>query len=192
MGGGYFVNAGVFLVETLFGLYIFAVMLRFILQVVRADFYNPLSQAIVTVTNPALRPLRRYIPAYRNLDTASIVLMVGLQLICTTLVALLVGIGLSPPGLLVMAVAGLLEKSVYLFIFAVIVRIVLSWVAPGTYNPVIGMIDSITDPLLRPARRILPPFGGALDLSPMLVIIGLYLALMLVVAPLRDLGRAWM
>jgi len=192
MGGGYLTNAGVFLVDVLFGLYIFAVMLRFFLQVVRADFYNPLSQAVVAVTNPLLRPLRRYVPAAGNLDSASIVLALALQLVCSGLVMLLLGIQPGPIGLLIFAIAELMSKSLYLFMFAIFIRILISWVAPHTYNPVLGVIDAITTPLLRPAQRMLPPIGGTIDLSPMLVIIGLYLGLMLVVAPLRDLGRAWM
>jgi YggT family protein len=187
--GGYFTNAGVFLIDLLFGLYIFAIMLRFFLQIVRADFYNPLCQAIVTVTNPLLRPMRRYIPAVRGIDTASLLLMLGLQLVSTYLVISLLGYSPSFAGLLLSALAELISKAIYLFIIAIFIQIVLSWVAPGTYNPVVGVIDSITTPVLRPARRVLPPMGG-LDLSPMLVVIGLYLGLMLVVAPLRDFGRA--
>ncbi|MDP6183628.1 MAG: YggT family protein [Gammaproteobacteria bacterium] len=190
-GGGYFSNAGIFLIEVVFGLYIFAVMLRFFLQIVRADFYNPLCQAIVTVTNPPLRPLRRYIPAVRGIDTASVLLLLVLQLISSLLVIVLIGYSAGFLGLLVTAFAELIGKALKLFTFAVFIQIVLSWVAPGTYNPVVGIIDSITSPLLRPARRLLPPFGG-IDFSPMLVIIALTLGLMLVVAPLRDFGRALM
>jgi YggT family protein len=190
-GGGYFSNAGIFLIEVVFGLYIFAVMLRFFLQIVRADFYNPLCQAIVTVTNPPLRPLRRYIPAVRGIDTASVLLLLVLQLISSYLVIVLIGYSAGFLGLLVTAFAELIGKALKLFTFAVFIQIVLSWVAPGTYNPVVGIIDSITSPLLRPARRLLPPFGG-IDFSPMLVIIALTLGLMLVVAPLRDFGRALM
>jgi YggT family protein len=192
MGGGYLTNAGIFLIDVLFGLYIFAVMLRFFLQVVRADFYNPLCQAIVTVTNPALRPLRRYVPAAGNLDSASIVLLLALQLVCSGLVMLLLGIVPGLFGLLIYALAELLSKTIYLFMFAVFIRIVISWIAPHSYNPVLGVVDSITTPLLRPAQRVVPPLGGSIDLSPMLVIIAMYLGLMLIVAPLRDLGRAWM
>jgi YggT family protein len=190
-GSGYFSNAGVFLIDVLFGLYIFAVMLRFFLQIVRADFYNPLCQAIVTVTNPVLRPLRRTIPAVGGIDTASLLLLLVLQLISVYLVALLLGHSPGLMGLLLGAIAELISKALYLFIFAIFIQIVLSWIAPGTYNPIVGVIDAITTPLLRPARRLLPPMGG-IDFSPMLVIVGLYLALMLVVAPLRDIARAWM
>lgn len=188
-GGGYFVTAGVFLIDLLFGLYIIAIMLRFFLQIVRADFYNPLCQAIVTVTNPPLRPMRRYIPAIGTIDTASVLLMLGLQLLSTFLVFSLLGYSANFAGLLLSATAELISKAIYLFMIAIFIQIVLSWVAPGTYNPVVGVIDSITTPLLRPARRIVPPMGG-IDLSPMLVIIGLTLGLMLVVAPLRDFAKA--
>ena len=188
-GGGYFTNAGVFLIDLLFGLYIFAVMLRFFLQIVRADFYNPLCQAIVTVTNPPLRPMRRYIPAVGGVDTASVLLMLSLQLLSSSLVFLLLGFSPSAAGLFVSALAELISKAIYLFIFAIFIQIILSWVAPGTYNPVVGVIDAITAPLMRPARRIVPPMGG-IDLSPMLIIVCLYLGLMLIVAPLRDFGRA--
>ena len=160
MGGGYLTNAGVFLIDVLFGLYIFAVMLRFVLQIVRADFYNPLCHAIVTVTNPLLRPLRRYVPSVSNLDTASILLMLTLQLVSSFLVVLLLGHTPGLLGLLLVAVAELISKAIYLFIFAIFIRIVLSWVAPHTYNPVIGVIDSISAPLLRPWRGAARAYGG--------------------------------
>lgn len=187
MGSGYFSNAGVFLIDSVFGLYICAVLLRLLFQVVRADFYNPLCQAIVTVTNPVLRPLRRYIPALLTIDTASVLLILALQLINTYLVALVVGVTPRAGGLLVVALAEVANKTVWIFMGAVIAQIVLSWVAPGGYNPVIGVIQSLSEPLLRPARRMLPPLGG-LDFSAMVVVIVLNLFLMLAVAPLRDAG----
>ena len=187
MGSGYFSNAGVFLIDSLFGLYICAVLLRLLFQVVRADFYNPLCQAIVTVTNPVLRPLRRYIPALASIDTASVLLILSLQLLNTFLVALVVGVSPNLAGMLVVAVAEIASKTVWIFMAAVIAQIVLSWVAPGGYNPVIGVIQALSEPVLRPARRLLPPLGG-LDFSAMVVMIVLNLLLMLVVAPLRDVG----
>ena len=191
MGSGYFSNAGMFLLNAVFGLYISAVLLRLLFQIVRADFYNPLCQAIVTVTNPVLRPLRRYIPALLNIDTASVLLILVLQLVNTYLVAMVIGIAPKLLGLLVVAVAEIAKKTVWIFMGAVLVQIVLSWVAPGGYNPVIGVINGLSEPLLRPARRLLPPLGG-LDFSAMVVVIGLNLLLMLVVAPLQDLGNAWL
>ncbi|MGD9601647.1 MAG: YggT family protein [Gammaproteobacteria bacterium] len=188
MGGGYVSNAGVFLVNTLFGLYIGAVMLRLLLQLTRADFYNPLSQAIVRLTNPVLRPLRRYIPAVGKIDSASVLLMVVLQIVNVWIVGAMLGLRLGLPALLVATVGELLSKFVYLYMFAIIIQAVASWVAPGSYNPVLGLIGSVTEPLLRPIRRILPNLGG-LDLSPLVAIVLLQLVLMLVVAPLGGLAR---
>ncbi len=187
--GGYFSNAGVFLIDVVFGLYIFAVLLRFLFQLVRADFYNPLCQAIVTVTNPPLRQLRRYIPSLGGLDTASIVLLVVLQMLNTFLVALVLGLEPGVAGLLVIAIAELLGKTLWTFVGAIIVQVVLSWVAPGTYNPLTSVVHSLTEPLLGPARRAIPPLGP-LDLSPLVVLVGLQLAQILLVAPLRDAGAA--
>ena len=189
MHGAYFTDAGVFLINAIFGLYIFAVLLRFLFQLVRADFYNPLCQAIVTVTNPPLRPLRRYIPSLGGLDSASIVLLLVLQIANTWLITLVTGAHPAISGLIVISVAELLSRTVWIFMGAVFIQIVLSWVAPGSYNPVTTVIDQLTDPLLRPARHLLPPLGG-LDFSPMLVIIALQLILILAVAPLHDLGIA--
>jgi YggT family protein len=188
-GGSYFANAGVFLIDTIFGIYILAIMLRFFLQVVRADFYNPLCQAIVTVTNPPLKPLRRIIPAVGKIDTSSLVLMLVLQVISSYLIFFLLGVVPNFSGVLVSASAELINKAIYLFIFAIIIQIVVSWISPGTYNPIIGVIDTLTAPIMRPARNAVPPIGG-IDLSPMLALIVLTLSAMLIVAPLRDLGRS--
>jgi YggT family protein len=191
MGGGYITNAGVFIVDIVLGLYTFAVLLRFVLQLVRADFYNPLCQAIVTITNPPLKPLRRYIPSFAGIDTSSVLLLLMLQMLNTLLVMLMLGLGFGVAGLVVSAVAELVSKTIYLFLFAIFIQVIVSWIAPGSYNPILALLDSLTNPLLRPARRLIPPVGG-LDLSPMAAIIVLYLALMLIAAPLRDFGRMLM
>lgn len=189
MGGSYFANATVFLVDTLFGLYIGAVMLRLILQLVRADFYNPLCQAIVKITNPLVRPLRRYIPAVRRIDSASVLLMMGLQLLNTILLLLLIGHPIRPAGLVVLALAELIGKVIYLYTIGIFIGVIASWIAPASYNPVLAVVESVIAPLLRPVRRLLPALGG-LDLSPLVVLLGLQLMLILVVAPLKDLGAA--
>ena len=187
MAGGYFSNAAVFLLKTIFGLYIGAVMLRLLLQWVRADFYNPLSQAIVKVTNPLLRPLRRIIPALGRLDTASVVLMLVLQGLSTWLIHTVVGFHPGFGGTLLIALAELLSNLIYLYLFAIIVQAAASWIAPGSYNPILTLFDSITAPLLRPIRQVLPDLGG-IDFSPLVAIVLLQLALQLIVAPLTDLG----
>lgn len=187
MGESYVANAGTFLVSTLFDLYVLAVMLRFLLQWVRADFYNPVSQALVRVTAPPLRPLRRYIPGYRGIDLASLVLMLVLKLIEWGLVLVLKGLTPTLSGLLFLSLADLLGLAANVFLVAIIVQVVISWVNPGAYNPVTSLLYSLTEPLLAPARRLIPPISG-LDLSPLVVLIGLQLAKMLVVAPLEGIG----
>jgi len=187
----YIGNAGIYLIETLFGLYILVVLLRFLLQWVRADFYNPISQAIVRVTNPPLKTLRRIIPGWFGIDFASIVLVCGLFIIKNLVIAWL--IGRNPPflGVLVYSLGDLLRFTLWVFIIAVIVRIVASWLMTGQYHPVIGLLDSLTEPFMAPARRILPPFSG-IDFSPILVILFLNLTLMLVAQPLLDTGARLM
>lgn len=188
MSGGYLANASTFLIEVVFGLYIFAVLLRFLFQLVRADFYNPVSQAIVTLTNPPLKRMRRVIPPLSGLDTSSLVLMFGLQLLALWLTYSVLGFSASLPGLVVGALAALMTKAVYIFIGAILIGVIVSWIAPGGYSPVLALVDDLARPLLRPVRRSLPPLGG-LDLSPLVVLVALQLFLMLFVWPLRDIGR---
>lgn len=191
--GNYFSNAGSFLIQVVFGLYILMVMLRFLFQLVRADFYNPVSQAIVKITNPPLALLRRFIPGLWGIDFASIVLLVVLQAIELALILLLNNPGIIPQplGLAVLSVAELLNLAIWILIITLFVRIIISWVSPGGYNPVIALLVSLTDPLMRPARRMLPPISG-LDLSPLVVFVVLQLSLMLLIQPLRHLGQIWL
>lgn len=189
MGGTPYVgNAATFLVSTLFGLYILVVMLRFLFQLVRADFYNEVSQFIVRLTNPPLRYLRRVIPGWGGLDLAAVVLMLVLKIIELWLTYRILGYAADLDGLAVMAVAELLSLALYVFLFSILIQVVLSWVNPGGYNPIIGILHSLNEPLLSPARRLLPPVAG-LDLSPILVLVLLQLVSMLLVAPIADLGR---
>ncbi|HWQ95506.1 MAG TPA: YggT family protein [Gammaproteobacteria bacterium] len=185
--GGYFGNAAVFLIQTVFGLYILAVLLRFLLQWVRADFYNPVSQFLVKMTTPLLRPLRRVIPGFGGIDFASVVLMLALQIIELVLVIQLLGQPLSVGGLMVLAVAGLLSLLIKIFLFSILIQVILSWVRPGDHSPVSLLLYQLNEPLLAPARRIIPAISG-LDLSPVLVLVLLQLSLMLLVAPLQDFG----
>ncbi len=177
-----------FLLTTLFDLYITVVMLRFILQQVHADFYNPVSQFIVTVTNPPLLPLRRVIPGWGGIDTASILLMLILQSIALTLLLLIRGIDLGPLVIITLALAELISTAFNIFIFAIIIQVVLSWVNPaGHYNPVGVILHSITEPMLRPARRLLPPISG-IDLSPLVALLVLQVLKMLIIPPLHSLS----
>lgn len=189
MGGSYFSNAGVFLIQTLLGLYALTFMLRFLLQLVRADFYNPFSQFLVKVTNPLVKPLRKIIPGIGGIDWASMVVVILLMLAEFLLIGLLPKYSIpTPQGLIVLALAETLSLLVNVFLFSIIIQAIISWINPGSYNPIIGLLHQLTAPLLNPIRRIMPPISG-LDLSPMVAIIALYLVTLLFIHPLTDLGQ---
>lgn len=176
---GYFTQAGVFLIGVIFGFYILLVMLRFLLQLVRADFYNPLSQFVVKMTNPPLRMLRKMIPGVGGIDFAAVVLLLGLQILELVLTRSILGHGLHPWGLFVQALAQLISLAIMIYIVAILVQVVLSWVQPGNYNPITAVLYQLTEPVLRPFRRALPVISG-IDLSPMVALIVLYLVMMAV------------
>ncbi|MGA9854042.1 MAG: YggT family protein [Gammaproteobacteria bacterium] len=160
----------VFLINTLLGLYTAAVMLRFLLQWMRADFYNPICQAIVKLTNPLLLPLRRIIPGWHGLDFAAVALTIILQLINVVLVLIVVA---GFPDLLDLAwwtVLKLVFLLVNLYFVTILVEAILSWTNASQRNPVTGLLWSINAPLLQPVRKLIPPLGG-LDLSPLVVLI---------------------
>jgi YggT family protein len=191
--GGYFTEAGVFPIQFVFGLYILAVLLRFLLQLVRADFYNPISQFLVSLTNPPLRPLRRLIPGLWGIDLASILLLfllTGLQWLLIFL--LTAGAVPSMLGLAVYSLADLLKLTFYVFYGALLIRIIVSWISPYTqHNPALNLVMRLTEPMMRPARRLLPATGG-IDFSPILVFLALGLMQILILQPLLALGQGLM
>jgi YggT family protein len=179
MGDDYFTNPLEFLISTLFSLYIMAVMLRFLLGVVRADFYNPVSQFLVRITNPLLIPLRKVVPSIGKFDSAAMLLMIVLQLAAITLILLLRGEGISSAVLVIITLATLVSLLINVYMFAIIVEVIISWMNPGSYNPVSSLLHSLTSPLLRPIRHLVPPIAG-IDLSPLFAIIGLQVLRMLI------------
>ena len=189
MGGSYAGNAGVFLIQTLFGLYIGAIMIRFLLALARADFYNPISQFLVKVTNPPIVPLRRIIPSFGGVDMASVLLMLALQAIELTLVITIKGFGVHPLGLFVLSIGGLLSLLLQIYFVTILVQVILSWVAPSGHNPAISLLYNLNEPLLRRARRLLPAMHG-FDFSPILVMILLQLLTIVLVAPINDFGMS--
>ncbi len=186
MSGSYLTDPLVFLIRTLFGLYIAVVLIRFLLQWARADFYNPISQFVVRVTAPLLRPLRQIIPGYGGMDLASLVLAWALKAVELALIAGLLGYVGPLLGALAWALPALIELAIDVLLFAVLIRVVLSWVNPDPYNPAVSLLARLTDPILGPAQRLLPTIGG-IDLSPMLVMVGLVLLQMLLLPPLKAL-----
>ena len=168
-------NVLTFLIHTLFTLYIGAVLLRMILSATRADFYNPISQFLVAITNPVLLPLRGVLPSIGNIDTASWVLVFALKAIEITILLGIRGASIDPISLLVTTVLEVIAALVTIFLYAIIIRAILSWFA-GAYqqqNPMLSILNSITEPILRPLRKLIPPVG-MFDLSAFVAILGLY------------------
>lgn len=188
MGSNYVTNPIEFLINTLFGLYILTVMLRFILAAVRADFYNPVSQFLVKVTNPLLFPLRKVIPSVGKVDLSALVLMLALQMVSFGIIAMLRGGQISIVALVILSLAELVGLLLNVFLFSIFIQVIISWVNPGTYNPVVSLLYSITEPVLRPCRRLIPPLSG-IDLSPLVALIAIQLAKMLLLPPLFQLAQ---
>jgi len=184
----YLANPAVFLINTLFGLYILAVMLRFLFQLVEADFYNPISQVLVKITHPPLRILRRIIPSFGRMDSASILLMLLLQMLADFLAFMLKGGGQVAIGLLIAsAVVQLVNLAFNVFIYGIIIQAIMSWINPDPYNPVYSLLSQLTEPVLRPCLRLIPTMGG-LDLSPLIALVALQVLKMLIVPPLQNLA----
>jgi len=172
-------NALVFILRTLFDLYILTFALRLLLQWAAVDKRNPLVQFILRVTNPLVIPLRRILPPVGRVDTATVVALVGLQLVATALVVRIGCVG--DPGFLPVALLALLNVArlaLSIFTWSIIIHVVLSWVSPGGYNPGAALIAAIVEPLLAPFRRLIPLIGG-LDLSPLFALIAIQAVSML-------------
>lgn len=190
MDNTYLSQASAFLIDTVFGLYILLVLLRFLLQLARADFYNPICQFLVKATNPPLKPLRRIVPGLWKIDLASVVLLLALQMTALWLIHLAAGRSISIEGLFVLSMADLLGLTLNVFLVSILIQVILSWVGPGAHNnPVFSILYSLNEPLLAPARRVLPSMSG-IDFSPLLVLIAIQLLKILVLSPISDLGKS--
>ena len=186
---GAFGNVAYLLVNTLGGLYVLAVLLRFMLQVARADFYNPFTQAIVRVTDPAVRAFRRVIPGYRGLDFASLILALVAQCVCTFLLITTSGFAVPGAGLVITwSVVGLLSFILNIYFWAMMISIIASFIAPYSGHPALMLVRQITEPVMEPFRRLLPAMGG-LDLSPIFVFLGLQIIRMLFIDPVGVNAR---
>lgn len=168
----------IYLVEVIFSLYIGAVIIRFLLGFSRADFNNPLSQFLVRITSPVLVPMRRFIPSIGKIDTSAILLAFGLTVIKIGLLLLLVG-QLNFPILLFEALGNLIIVIIWVYIFALILQAVMSWIGSAQGNPIAPLINSLTAPIVRPIRKVVP-LVGMMDLSPLVAIIALNVLLMIV------------
>jgi YggT family protein len=159
-----------FVVKTLAQLYLLLLLLRFWLPWLRADFRNPIAQGILRFTSPLIVPLRRFLPSIGRLDTATVLVAFVVQYVTVLALLAIVRRAEGAPEVALVSVIELAILSLNLFFFAVLIRIILSWVAPGNYNPITALLTTLSEPILRPFRRLIPSIGG-LDISPIFAIV---------------------
>ncbi|GAB3341341.1 YggT family protein [Chromohalobacter beijerinckii] len=177
-------SAGLMLVNTLINVYLFVLMLRFLLQFSRADYYNPVSQAVIKATRPVVAPLQRIFRPRGRFDPASLVAGLLIKGITIFVLLKLAGIGMPPiQGVLVAALAGVLSAILDIYFFALIIMIILSWVAPQASHPGAILVNQLVEPIMAPVRKVIPPLG-MIDLSPIVVFIAINLVDSLVVGAL--------
>lgn len=188
-----FSNAGVFLISALINMYVMVLLLRLILPFVRANFYNPISQFIVTLTDPVIKPLRRFIPSYQKIDLPVLLLLFVIQLLKLSLLFLVTrGMLGNFVGVAVWAVGDTMDQLTTMLFYAIIIRIILSWLAMGGYmgaSPLQEILFLITEPVLAPFRRIIPQIQG-IDLSPLAALLSIKVVEIIAIYPLIGLGVA--
>ena len=187
MGSTYMTDPIIFLIDTLFSLYILAVLLRFLLQWCGADFYNPISQFLVKVTHPPLKILRRFVPSIGKIDASALVLVLALQMLADFSILLLKGVTINIGALTILSITQLISLLINVFVFAVFARAILSWFNPGAFSAATSILTTLTEPLLDLCRKVIPDLGG-MDLSPLAALLLLQLAKMVILPPLHELA----
>ncbi len=172
------INAISYLIGTLIDLYVAAVLLRLLLQWVRADFYNPLCQFLVKITNPVLVPLRRVIPSIKRLATASVVLMLALEILGVWIISRMGSATMSIEQVVAFSAIKLVMTLLMTYFFLIIASVILSWIGRSMQHPVIPLVYQLTEPVLRPFRRFIPPIAG-IDLSALFALIAIRFLMLL-------------
>tara|TARA_R110001592_G_scaffold363399_1_gene688088 strand:- start:191 stop:778 length:588 start_codon:yes stop_codon:yes gene_type:complete len=161
-----FAQAGTFLVQSLGSFYLAIVILRFLLQLVKADFYNPISRFLVKATHLPSKPLRKVFPTLRTFDLASLILALLFQWFVIQLTATINGAGIINIFLaLSWGAVGIISLVLNIYLYGLLAIIIVSWVAPQSQHPVLALLQQLIAPVMDPFRRVIPPLGG-LDLSP--------------------------
>ncbi|MBR9909864.1 MAG: YggT family protein [Gammaproteobacteria bacterium] len=177
---------GTLLIQTVGSLYLFIIVLRFLLQLARADFYNPISQFAVKATNPLLIPLRRMIPGVFGIDIASLVLALALQFVVIEVSAMIIGYAfINPLSVVVWSLIGLLSMTTTIFFWGLLVVVISSWIAPHSNNPALLLTRQLVEPVMAPFRKLMPDMGG-IDISPIFA----FLALNVVQVLIKHLAGA--
>ena len=159
-----------FIVKTLVQLYLLLLLLRFWLPVLRADFRNPIAQGILRITSPLVIPVRRFISPIGRLDTSTILVAFALEFLLVLVLLALRGLNVGTLPIAITAILELAIQSLNLFFFVILIKVILSWVAPQNYNPIIALLNTMAEPVLIPFRRIIPAIGG-FDISPIFAIV---------------------
>ena len=173
MGGG--TAALVFLIRSIAQLYLLLLLIRLVMPWIGATFNNPIAQAVFKLTSPLVIPVRRLLPPIGKLDTATLVVAFAVQYLTVLVIFLILGASPQIGTIALFSAVGLVSLLLKMFAFAILIRVVLSWVSPGSYNPAVAFIHPMTEPALRPIRRVIPPMGG-LDLSPLFATLLLFAA----------------
>jgi YggT family protein len=179
-------SAIVFIVNAVTSLYLLVLLLRFWMPFLRADFRNPVAQGILRFTSPVVIPVRRIVPSFGRLDTATILVAFIIQYLTVLLLLLIMGQTAGFAAIALTAIVKLAVLTINLFVYAIFIRIILSWISQGQYNPATAIITTLTEPVLRPFRRLIPAIGG-FDISPVFAIILLFAAT-IVVNGFKPLG----
>ncbi len=172
------VNALSYLIGTLIDLYVAAVLLRLLLQMVRADFYNPLCQFLMKVTNPVLLPMRRVIPSIGRLDTASVILMLVLEILGVWIISRIGSTAMNLQQIVAFSAIKLIMTLLMTYFFLIIASVILSWVGQRMRHPIIPLVYQLTEPVLKPFRKFIPPIAG-IDLSPLFALIAIRFLILL-------------
>ncbi len=180
-------NAGLFLLQMLFSLMTLMALLRFMFQLMRVDYYNPISQMVTRFTDPVLRPLRGMIPSTRTIDGASLLALFLLQYTHLFIVAGIRGLNTNPLGLAILSSTEILSLVTSILFWAILILAILSWFQPQTHHPGVSLLEQLTAPLMRPIQRLVPPTGGV-DFSPIIALLALKMAEFILIAPLKDIA----
>ncbi len=172
------IQALYFVLKTLTQLYLLLLILRFWLPMMRADFRNPVAQGVLRLTSPLIIPLRRFLPPIGRIDTSTVLVAFVIEYVLILILLMLSGRSASFAPIAITSLVELAILSLNMFFFVILIKIILSWVAPQNYNPVTAMLTTLSEPVLRPFRRIVPAVGG-LDISPIFAIVLLQAGVMI-------------
>ena len=173
-----------FIVKSIAHLYVLLFLLRFWLPFVRANFRNPIAQGILRFTSPLIVPVRRFVPPLGRIDTATVLVTLAIECVVVFVLLQIIGRPADPAFVVIVALSQLAILSLHLFSIAIFARVILSWFGQQTYHPLAALAGELSEPIMRPFRRVIPPLGG-IDFSPMVALILLQAAVILIQAQVQ-------